>query len=144
MPRANKATIYTHVINVLLVDDQPSVLETLRMLLEMETDIRIIGVAKNAAHAIQQAIILRPDVIVMDVRMPQCDGISAIESIFDATQRQNCIVLTMDDGRITRNRAIKAGASAFIFKGSDSVHLLAAIRRVAESSAVPTKNTVPY
>ncbi len=107
------------------------------MRLEVESDIQIIGVAKDAASAIQQAINLNPDVIVMDVMMPQCDGISAIESIQDITQRQNFVVLTMDDGRLTRIRASKAGASAFVFKGSDSANLLEAIRRIADNNRAP-------
>ena len=107
------------------------------MRLEVESDIQIIGVAKDAASAIQQAISLNPDVIVMDVMMPQCDGIRAIESIHSVTQRQNFVVLTMDDGRLTRIRASKAGVSAFVFKGSDSANLLDAIRRVAENNHTP-------
>jgi DNA-binding NarL/FixJ family response regulator len=138
----SETVIHVGVITVLLVDDQPAVLETLRMRLEMESDIQIIGVAKDAASAIHQAITLCPDIIVMDVMMPQCDGISAIESIHAATQRQNFVVLTMDDGRITRNRASKAGASAFVFKGSDSIHLLNAIRRVAENNTASAITTV--
>ena len=63
--------------------------------------------------------------------MPHGDGISAIESIYNATRRQNFVVLTMDDGRLTRNRANKAGASAFVFKGCESSQLLDAIRHVA-------------
>ena len=101
------------------------------MRLEVESDMCIVGTAKDANSAVQKAVDLHPDVIVMDVMMPHGDGISAIETIYDATQRQNFVVLTMDDGRLTRNRANKAGASAFVFKGSESSHLLDAIRHVA-------------
>lgn len=101
------------------------------MRLELEPDICIVGTAGDANSAVQKAVDLQPDVIVMDVMMPYGDGISAIESIYTATQRQNFVVLTMDDGRLTRNRATRAGASAFIFKGSESSQLLDAIRHVA-------------
>lgn len=123
-------------IKVLLVDDQASVIDTLRMRLELEPDICIVGTAKDAGSAVQQTLTLQPDVIVMDIMMPHCDGISTIELIHDQTRRQNIVVLSMDDGRVTRKRAAKAGARAFIFKGTDSAFLLDAIRKVALEFAV--------
>ena len=124
-------------INVLLVDDQSYVLDTLRMRLELEPDIRIIDTAANAASAVQKTLALRPDVVVLDVMMPGDDGITALEDIYDATRCNNVVVLSMDDGRVTRNRAFKAGAAAFIFKGEESANLLSAIRRVANAHTAP-------
>lgn len=121
-------------INVLLVDDQLCVLDTLRMRLELEPDIRIIDTAGNAATAIHKAATLQPDVVVLDVKMPEVDGIMALEDISDATRRQNVVVYSMDDARTTRNRAFKAGAAAFIFKGDESFHLVNAIRQVASAA----------
>ena len=129
---------YCHVINVLLVDDQAYVLDTLRMRLEMEPDIRIIDTAGDAAVALHKAITLQPDVVVLDVKMPEIDGmtdgIMALEGMFDATRRQNVVVLSMDDARTTRSRAFKAGAAAYVFKGEDTSRLVSAIRQVASAA----------
>lgn len=130
----SKKNKHGSVINVLLVDDHSYVLETLRMRLELEPDIRIIDTAGSAIAAVQKAIELRPDVVVLDVKMPGAgDGIDALGDIYDATHRQNVVVLSMDDARVTRSRAFKAGAAAFVFKGEDSSSLLSAIRRVASN-----------
>ncbi|HON76367.1 MAG TPA: response regulator transcription factor [Dermatophilaceae bacterium] len=119
-------------IRVLLVDDQPIVRAGLRTLLGVESDIGIVGEAGNGRDAVRLTLDLRPDVVLMDVRMPGIDGIEATKQIMRSGLRTRVCVLTtysVDDYVID---ALAAGASGFLLKTDAPDRILATIRAVAQ------------
>jgi CheY-like chemotaxis protein len=116
-------------INVLLVDDQLPLLQGLEMLFALESDLRVIGTATTGEAALELAGRLQPDVVVMDVRLPGLDGIAATRLL--SCRRPGCkvIALSLYDDLDTRQRALQAGAYAFVTKRDMDGTLLAAIRQ---------------
>jgi len=123
-------------IRVLIVDDQALVRMGFRMVLDAEDDITVIGEAPDGAQAIDAAARLRPDVVLMDVRMPVVDGIEATKRIVAARSQARVIVLTTFDLDEYAFGGLRAGASGFLLKDARPADLLAAIRSVAAGEAV--------
>jgi len=123
-------------IRVLLADDQPAVRQGLRIRLVLEPDVEVVGEAGDGAGAISLAESLRPDVILMDVRMPGMDGISASRTLRTAARESAVVILSLYDDAKTRTRAEDAGAAAFVSKHQVEETLLAAIRRAASRRPV--------
>lgn len=125
-------------IRLLLVDDQPLVRAGLRMVFEPEPDIEIVGEAGDGSQAIRLAAELRPDVVLMDIRMPGLDGIQATERILmrarDGPVR--VLVLTTFDHDEYVYEALRAGASGFLLKDALPEALAAAVRAVAVGDAL--------
>ena len=122
-------------IKVLLADDQPLVRTGLRMILAAEPDIEVAGEAGDGACAVRQCRKLRPDVVVMDIRMPVQDGIAATREI-TAEGHARVLVLTtfhLDDYVLA---ALRAGASGFLLKDVEAVKLAEAIRVIATGNAI--------
>jgi DNA-binding NarL/FixJ family response regulator len=119
------------VIRVLLVDDQPLIRAGLRMLCDAEPDLTVVGEAENGRDAITLAARLAPDVIVMDLRMPGVDGITATGRILAERPSARVVVLTTfgDDDHLYP--ALTAGACGFLLKDAPPVELLDGIRRAA-------------
>ncbi|MCK2242271.1 MULTISPECIES: response regulator transcription factor [unclassified Crossiella] len=113
-------------IRVLLADDQQPVREALRLLLSAEPDIEIVGEAANGAEAVHLTRWRRPDVVLMDIRMPHQDGLSAIEELAGTPAR--ILVLTTFDLDDYLYRALRAGAAGFLLKDNDPELLTSAIR----------------
>ena len=124
-------------IRVLLVDDQPCARLGLRMWLGLEPDLTVVGEAANGAEALRLARELRPDVILMDVSMPNVDGIAATAALHPSTGRSAVVVLSLRDDVETRARALAAGAFAFVGKHESVDALLAAIRQAAWAPEQP-------
>jgi DNA-binding NarL/FixJ family response regulator len=119
-------------IRALIVDDRPRSRQGLRALLVTWSEIEVVGEASNGAEALQLVERLRPDVVLMDARMPVMDGLEATRRIRCRWPQINVIVLTMYPDY--RQRALAAGACTFLVKGGSSADLLAAIRsRTAKS-----------
>ena len=118
-------------ISVLIVDDQDLVREGLRMLLEAEPDLAVAGEAADGGQALAQARLLDPDVILMDVRMPQMNGIEATSRLVPAGSRARILVLTTFDLDEYVYHALKAGASGFLLKDASREQLTGAVRAVA-------------
>ena len=118
-------------IRVLLVDDQPAVRQGLRIRLVLEPDVEVVGEAGDGAGAISLAQSLRPDVILMDVRLPDVDGISAVRTLCAVAPESAVVILSLYDDASTRAGAEEAGAAAFVAKHQVEETLLAAIRRAA-------------
>lgn len=123
-------------ITLLLVDDQPTVRSGLRMWLQLEPDLRVVGEAGDGTEAVRLARTLRPDVIVMDISMPGTGGIEATESLHPLTGRSAVVVLTLRDDSATRAEAHAAGAFALVGKHEPADSLLAAIRQAALAQQV--------
>jgi DNA-binding NarL/FixJ family response regulator len=125
-------------IRVLLADDQTLIRAGFRALLEAEADMEVVGEAATGPEAGRLARSLRPDVVLMDIRMPGGDGIEATEAILgpDGTPEVRVIMLTtfeLDDYIID---AIRAGASGFLVKDTEPEELIRAVRSVAEGDAL--------
>ncbi|MBN2391197.1 MAG: response regulator transcription factor [Anaerolineae bacterium] len=115
-------------IKILLVDDQTAVRWGLRMRFGLEPDFIVLGEAGTGVEAIQTAQKLRPDVVVMDVEMPEMDGITATQRLHEMMPHVGIVMLSIHGDADTRARAKAAGARAFVEKqGADEV-LLTAIR----------------
>ena len=123
-------------IRVLLVDDQALLRLGFRMVLEAQDDISIVGEAEDGAGAIAMANSLRPDVVLMDVRMPGIDGIDATESIVQAGLDTKILILTTFDMDEYVYAGLRAGASGFLLKDVLPAELISALRAVAAGDAV--------
>jgi DNA-binding NarL/FixJ family response regulator len=127
------------VIRVLLVDDQELVRSGFRMILEETADIAVVGEAADGAGALAQARGTRPDVVLMDVRMPGMDGIQATRRLRDGARPGDpprVIILTTFDLDEYVFAGLQAGASGFLLKDTRAADLLAAVRVVAAGQAV--------
>jgi DNA-binding NarL/FixJ family response regulator len=129
------------VIQVLLVDDQSLVRLGFRMILEAETDITVVGEAGDGAAGVSMTAALRPDVVLMDVRMPGVDGIDATAAITAAGGSAKVLILTTYDLDHYVYAGLRAGASGFLLKDAPPADLLAAIRTVADGAAVLAPST---
>ncbi|MFI6403675.1 response regulator [Streptomyces sp. NPDC050548] len=121
---------------VLIVDDQPLQRLGFRMLLEANPDTEVVGEAGHGGEAVRMAAELRPDVILMDVRMPGMDGIEATRRVVAAGDRSRILILTTFDLDEYAHEALRAGASGFLLKDAHPEELLAGIRAVASGDAV--------
>ncbi len=118
-------------VSVLLVDDHPVVIEGLRKLLATTEDIKVTGEAHDAAGAIEQARTLRPDVILLDLRMPGASGVQAIRRLREQEWPGAVLILTSYGDQAYVRQAIEAGADGYLLKNAPTEDLIAAIRAVA-------------
>jgi DNA-binding NarL/FixJ family response regulator len=123
-------------IRILLADDQELMRMGFRMVIDSQPDLSIVGEAVNGLEAVAVAAELSPDVVLMDVRMPELDGIEATRRIVGADDRVRIIILTTFDLDEYTYAALRAGASGFLLKDAPPDDLLAAIRAVASGDAV--------
>jgi DNA-binding NarL/FixJ family response regulator len=122
-------------IRVVLTDDQPLVRAGLRVLLADIPDIEVVGEAASGAEAVRLVTEVRPDVIVMDIRMPGMDGIEATRIIMAGTSTRVLILTTFDDDEYVY-AALRAGASGFLVKDMALEEIINAIRVVAAGDAL--------
>lgn len=122
--------------SVLLADDQSLLRMGFRMVLEAEDDIEVVGEAADGATAVQMVASLRPDVVLMDVRMPGMNGIEATAQIVRETPATKVIILTTFDLDEYAFAGLRAGASGFQLKDSEPGELVSAIRTVHSGEAV--------
>jgi DNA-binding NarL/FixJ family response regulator len=124
-------------LGVLIVDDQALVRAGFRMILEAEEDMEVVGEAANGREAITEARRARPDVILMDVRMPEVDGIEATRRLLDSdVSASKVVMLTTFDMDEYVYDALRAGASGFLLKDVPPEQLVAGIRAVASGDAL--------
>lgn len=123
-------------IAVLLVDDQELIRYGLRLVLEAQPDIVVVGEASDGAEAVRAAHRLRPDVVLMDVRMPGVDGIAATRQLTAALPDTRILVLTTYDLDEFAFGALRAGAAGFLLKNTRPDELVAAVRAVTTGDAV--------
>ena len=128
-------TTATTDIRLLIVDDQALVRMGFRMLLDAEPGISVVGEAATGAEALELAVALTPDVVLMDVRMPGLDGIAATRRLLELSPRSRVIILTTFDLDEYAFGGLRAGASGFLVKDTRPPELLAAVRAVAGGEA---------
>jgi DNA-binding NarL/FixJ family response regulator len=122
-------------IRILIADDHPVFRFGLRALLEAEEDTEVIGEATSGREAVDLAAELRPDVILMDLNMPELNGLEATRQIIKANPETGILVITMfDDDTVIA--AMRAGARGYILKGSEGSETLRAIRAVANGEGI--------
>jgi DNA-binding NarL/FixJ family response regulator len=123
-------------IRVLVADDQSMVRAGFRMLLAGEPDIEVVDEASNGLEAVARAARSRPSVVLMDIRMPQLDGLEATRRIIAADDSARVLILTTFDLDEYVYEALRAGASGFVLKDDPPEQLLSAIRVVAQGDAL--------
>ena len=123
-------------IRVLVADDQSMVRAGFRMLLGHEADIEVVAEAENGAEAVEKAARFDPTVILMDIRMPEMDGLEATRRILAADSDARVLILTTFDLDEYIYEALSAGASGFVLKDDPPEQLIAAIRTVAAGDAL--------
>jgi DNA-binding NarL/FixJ family response regulator len=121
-------TTEEYMMTLLIVDDQPTVRQGLRMRLGLEPDLEIAGEAADGIEAIELTHVLKPHVVLMDVSMPRMDGITATKAIRAIAPDTRVVVISLHSDRDTREQAAHAGASAFVDKHAEDEELLKAIR----------------
>jgi DNA-binding NarL/FixJ family response regulator len=131
------------VSRVLLVDDQPLVRAGLRMVFETEPDLEVVGEAADGVEAVAQVRETRPDVVLMDVRMPRMDGLAATRQILaqQSSAETRVLVLTTFDEDEHAYEALRAGASGFLIKDTPVEQLADAVRVVANGQALLAPTT---
>jgi DNA-binding NarL/FixJ family response regulator len=123
-------------IRVLVADDQSMVRAGFRMLLADEQDIEVVAEAENGREAVEKSARFKPDVILMDIRMPELDGLQATRRILAEDDGARILILTTFDLDEYVYEALGAGASGFVLKDDSPEQLLAAIRTVASGEAL--------
>ena len=123
-------------IRVVVADDQELVRAGFRAILETQPDLRVVGEAGNGAQAVNVCATTRPDVVLMDIRMPVLDGITATSTLLARQSPPRVLVLTTFDLDEYVYAALKAGASGFLLKNAPRDQLLHAVRAVAAGDAL--------
>jgi DNA-binding NarL/FixJ family response regulator len=123
-------------LGVLIADDQALMRAGFRMILQAEPDLEVVGEAANGREAVAEAGRLRPDVVLMDVRMPEIDGIEATRRLLDGNDHTKVVMLTTFDMDEYVYEALRAGASGFLVKDVPPEQLVAAIRSVASGDSL--------
>jgi DNA-binding NarL/FixJ family response regulator len=122
-------------IRVLLADDHTILRKGVRMLLESEADIEVVGEARNGREAIERARTLKPDIVIMDVSMPELNGIESTRRICDESPHPSVIALSMHKDSVYVREILRAGARGYLLKDSEDDDLIRAIRAVYRGEA---------
>ncbi len=122
-------------IRVLVVDDHTVVRAGIRLLLDAQSDIEVVGEAKDGLEGLSQAQELKPDVLLMDITMPGMEGVQATKVVKEACPQVQILALTMHEDAPHFFRMLQAGASGYVVKGADPEELLSAIRAVSQGKA---------
>jgi DNA-binding NarL/FixJ family response regulator len=123
-------------VRVVLADDQSLIRHGLRLIIDAQSDLEVVGEAANGEQAIDLARRLDPDVVLMDVRMPELDGLAATRKLVASGSRARVLVLTTFDLDEYVMEALRAGASGFLLKDAPAEQLIAGIRAVASGDAL--------
>jgi DNA-binding NarL/FixJ family response regulator len=123
-------------IRVLIADDQALMRAGFRLILQAEPDLELVGEAADGREAVAEAARLRPDVVLMDVRMPELDGIEATRRLLDGNDHTKVVMLTTFDMDEYVYQALRAGASGFLLKDVPPEQLVAGIRSVASGDSL--------
>jgi DNA-binding NarL/FixJ family response regulator len=127
MPRKKKKTI-----SVLLADDHAILLDGLRVVLEAEGDLKVVGRASNGEEAVRLARQLRPDIAIVDIKMPVMNGIDATRRIRESSPSTRVLILSAHDSAHYVDQALRAGAEGYVAKRSAGPEVVKAVRAIVE------------
>ncbi|MER7468363.1 response regulator transcription factor [Streptomyces sp. NPDC097981] len=130
-------------IGVLLADDHPVVREGLSAMLELDEGIRVVGQAGSGEEAVLQAARLRPDIVLLDLRMGTMDGVAATGHILRESPRSRVVIVTTYEDDADILRAVEAGAAGYLLKGSSREELVQAVKAAARGETVLTPSLAP-
>ncbi len=130
-------------VSILIVDDQAVVRDGLRSMLRVEPDMTVVGEAASGKEAVALAATLRPDVILLDVRMPGMDGITALPQLKARCPRSSVIMVTLYDDPDYLLAAVSAGAAGYVLKDASREELVRAVRITAEGGAIIAPSMLP-
>jgi DNA-binding NarL/FixJ family response regulator len=130
-------------IHVLIADDDPVVLQGLSMILSASGDMEIVAEARDGAEAVRLCRELRPDVALLDIRMPNMDGVEAAEAIIKGGLAAPLLLTTFDEPKLI-SRALKSGARGYILKNSPPERIISAIETVAKGGSVFAPDVIDY
>jgi two-component system, NarL family, response regulator NreC len=119
-------------IRILLADDHAVVRHGFRRILDAQTDLEVVGEVSNGRDAVEQAGALQPDLIIMDVTMPELNGIEATRRIAEIVPRARVLALSMHRDSVYVREILRAGARGYLLKDSSEADLVAAVRAVAQ------------
>jgi DNA-binding NarL/FixJ family response regulator len=125
---------------ILIADDHPIVREGLAAMIDRRPDMKVVAQAGNGREAVAQYRIHRPDVVLMDLRLPQMDGVQAVEAIRAEFPNARVLIITTFDGDEDIHRAIQAGARGYLLKDAPREHLMEGIRTVAAGNTCMPQN----
>ena len=130
-------------LNLLIVEDHPLMVEAIRAVVSIEPGLEVVGAVTSGADVVEAALLLDPDLILLDVRLPELDGIEVLHALRAAGVRAKCVVLSgVERGEIVE-RALNAGAVAFIKKRIDPHDLVAALRQAFDQTVFQPFNVNP-
>ena len=129
-------------IRIVVVDDHPIVRDGLRALFGTVPDVEVVGEARDAAGALREVTLQRPDVLLLDVHMPGATGLEALEAVRRASPSTRVLLLTMDDDAATVLEAVRLGVDGYLVKGAGQEEILRAVRAVHDGQMIlgPTVN----
>src|SRR5260370_28925026 len=128
--RANLTSPRKGIIRVLIADDHPIVRDGLRKLLSLEEDVEVVGEAADGCEVLDKVHELDPDILLLDLRMPNLDGLSALQSLLQSTRRTRVIVLTASEDKNEFVQAMKLGCSGIVLKQTAPDLIVKSVRKV--------------
>ena len=123
----------TSTFRILLVDDHAVLRAGLRMLLSAEADMEVVGEAGDGGEAVEQATALQPDIVLLDLTMPDVDGLAVLPRLKQAAPQAHMLILTMHEDAAYVRQAFRLGAAGYVLKKAADTELLSAIRAVARN-----------
>ena len=130
----------TSIKNLVLVDDHPMFRKGLRLMIGLEEDLKVIGEANDGLEAIEQVRELKPDIVVMDINMPNFNGIDATRKILEESPKTNVLVLSIHSSQQYVESVLEAGATGYLLKESAPEELVKAIRIICEGKSYFSAN----
>lgn len=128
-------------IRLLIADDNAEFRQSTNLMVSLENDIQVVGLARDGQEAVDQARLHRPDVAIIDVHMPRVDGLTAIRQLGQASPDTACMAMSYDGEREILRQAMTAGAREYLIKPFNTDELINAVRRVAARGQVNARAT---